>query len=456
MSAVASGEKNETVARTGADADPPPQPVPGTQNSSAPPEHAEGGSASANAPLGVEDYVKLFRTDDTKSIVAGFQKESKARLEELGRYKDELGHNFLHWASLFPIKTTPLRWCLETLQCDPGAQALNTLQTPLMWAMTKPQYSGFYGMRMLVHCSEKSLRLRDSMGATALLIAVQHNNFPGFLLCLAASVHSVDDVDQHGCSVAHWAAFKGETTMTKILLKLFGKNLYARVDLQNMNPLMRGVLGGHYKDCAAIVKSKHLDVNAVAKSGATALDMAKAAKNGPISFMIEAAGGRAIKFKSSCCSDKKCCDKVAADQGAKDGANKGAEGDGGQKDKERTTAGDENRNKNEDKTCDDKKCADDDGAGKRNTAVSTTEKKPSWLRRVFYCARSKTGDAAPTAAVATATAATLHASGTSLWELLRLDVVYQFLHEAYFGPMTRPDFFQYGVTFWSCMAVFWY
>lgn len=112
MSAVASGEKNETVARTGADADPPPQPVPGTQNSSAPPEHAEGGSASANAPLGVEDYVKLFRTDDTKSIVAGFQKESKARLEELGRYKDESGHSLLHWASLFPIKTTPLRWYL--------------------------------------------------------------------------------------------------------------------------------------------------------------------------------------------------------------------------------------------------------------------------------------------------------------------------------------------------------
>ncbi|CAD7931354.1 unnamed protein product [Amoebophrya sp. A25] len=243
------------------------------------------------------NYFHLCRVNDFPLLLSSLQSESEPRLKRLGKARDPEGHSLLHWAALFPENLDILRWCIEHLQCDVAAQAQGTDQTPLMWTMTKvhsdpsswpslhhatqdQRTPPFFGVRYLVrHSLGPSLRYRDSLGASALLIAIQHGNFMGFLLCLGADLSCADDVDHYGCTVAHWAAFKGEITMLRILIALFDSKLFRRVDSQGMTPLHRAVTGGRHSSVEALmthaVSKKLLDPHTRSKNGATALDLAK-------------------------------------------------------------------------------------------------------------------------------------------------------------------------------------
>ncbi len=240
-------------------------------------------------PWSFGEYRNLLRLNEMPLVLQGFAREKPEKLRYLGQQIDNDGHNLLHWAALFPEEVEVLQWCIERLHCNPAQVAVETKQTPLMWAITKVDpvrdsvedatgrntTTVFYGLRYLIQKGGKSvLRMRDSLGASALIIAVQHGNLPGFLLCLGQDIHCVDDTDAHQCTAAHWCSFRGESLMVKILIRLYGAKLFKRRDVQQMTPLHRSVIGGRYDIAKILLQENVVDYEAKSRSEETAFQIA--------------------------------------------------------------------------------------------------------------------------------------------------------------------------------------
>jgi ankyrin repeat protein len=147
------------------------------------------------------------------------------------------GHSLLHWAALVGNK----EFCKDALDREMipvDAQATN-LQTPLMWAVLR----GHVRTARLLLEHKADMRLRDSLGATAMMISIQHAAYPCMLLLMARGDKGqlCADTDKNGCGSTHWAAYKGDVTALK-LLNYFGADLLA-LDNAGMQPMHRAVFG---------------------------------------------------------------------------------------------------------------------------------------------------------------------------------------------------------------------
>jgi len=88
-----------------------------------------------------------------------------------------------------------------------------------------------------------SLQHHDSLGATPLMLAVQHKSYKSLIILMHRGKDNKDsmlrDSDNNGCTPAHWAAYKGDLTSLR-LLDYFNADLLA-VDNAGMLPLHRAV-----------------------------------------------------------------------------------------------------------------------------------------------------------------------------------------------------------------------
>lgn len=146
---------------------------------------------------------------------------------------DDEGHSLLHWGALVGSKD----FVAAALRngCPVDALAGNR-QSPLMWAALRGHVQV---VRQLLQ-AQASLAIKDSLGATPLMIAIQHRSYSAMLMILHRGKQALlGDGDKNGCTAAHWAAYKGDQVALK-LLDYFGADLLA-LDNAKMTPLHRAV-----------------------------------------------------------------------------------------------------------------------------------------------------------------------------------------------------------------------
>mmetsp|Transcript_55859 Transcript_55859/g.149522 ORF Transcript_55859/g.149522 Transcript_55859/m.149522 type:complete len:592 (-) Transcript_55859:145-1920(-) len=177
---------------------------------------------------------------------------------------DEEGHSLLHWSALVGSK----EFCQKCLanSAPPDTQADNK-QTPLMWSALR----GHVSVTRLLLDAKVNIQMRDSLGATPLMIAIQHKNHSTVLLLVHRGQKAMlDDADKNGCTPAHWAAYKGDLTALK-LLDYFGADLLA-LDNSKMLPLHRAVCASQAQVIEFLLE-KRSDANQRNGDGKTILDI---------------------------------------------------------------------------------------------------------------------------------------------------------------------------------------
>mmetsp|Transcript_45471 Transcript_45471/g.131645 ORF Transcript_45471/g.131645 Transcript_45471/m.131645 type:complete len:608 (+) Transcript_45471:36-1859(+) len=199
---------------------------------------------------------------------------------------DDEGHSLLHWGALVG-STDFCQTCLaKGVSVDMQAE---NKQTPLMWAVLR----GHLPVARLLIDAKANVQVRDSLGATPLMIAIQHKNHSSMLLLMhrgsnaspnggdknsvtgAMARHRdgkalLDDGDKNGCTGAHWAAYKGDLTALK-LLDYFEASLLA-LDNAKMLPLHRAVCASQPQVIEFLLE-KRSDANLRNADGKTVLDI---------------------------------------------------------------------------------------------------------------------------------------------------------------------------------------
>eukprot|EP00913_Durusdinium_trenchii_P016208 g15232.t1 len=147
-------------------------------------------------------------------------------------------------------------------------------QTPLMWAVLR----GHVPVARTLLAAKASLAVKDSLGATALMIAVQHKAYPSILLLMHRGSHMqaqmLAEGDKNGCTAVHWAAYKersGEFCFDR-LLHYFKADLQV-LDNAKMLPLHRAVCAAQTAVVEFLVEQKS-DPQARNHEGKSCLDIA--------------------------------------------------------------------------------------------------------------------------------------------------------------------------------------
>lgn len=150
--------------------------------------------------------------------------------------RDEDGHSLLHWAALVGSRTFVQTALERGLPVDIAA---NNKQTPLMWAVLR----GHVPVARVLLDAKATVQIHDSLGATPLMIAIQHKQYACMLLLMHKGPKEamLRDADKNGCASVHWAAYKGDITALKFL-HYFGADMEA-LDNSKMLPLHRAVSG---------------------------------------------------------------------------------------------------------------------------------------------------------------------------------------------------------------------
>jgi ankyrin repeat protein len=108
--------------------------------------------------------------------------------------RDDDGYSLLHWAAL----VGNLDACMHLLECGADVDAAgNNQQTPLMWACLK----GHIAVINVLNNFGANIGCTDNMGASALIVAVQHNQLAVCLLLLKLQPSLLHSVDIKGCGV---------------------------------------------------------------------------------------------------------------------------------------------------------------------------------------------------------------------------------------------------------------
>lgn len=129
--------------------------------------------------------------------------------------RDRYGHSLIHWAAL--LGNEPFVESALANNCQVDSRAENQ-QTPLMWAVVR----GHVAVVRQLLAAEADIRRADSLGATPLMIAVQHTcgtRYQLMLLLMQRGGHELlCAIDYKGCTAGHWAAYKGDLTALKLLV----------------------------------------------------------------------------------------------------------------------------------------------------------------------------------------------------------------------------------------------
>jgi len=137
----------------------------------------------------------------------------------------------LHWGALFGNRD------FVSLALSRGCKAdtkSHNKQTALMWAVLR----GHVGAARALLDAKADVQHHDSLGATPLILAIQHRSYKSLLVLMHRGSSSLlSDVDNNGCTPAHWASYKGDMTALK-LLDYFGADFQA-LDNSRMLPLHR-------------------------------------------------------------------------------------------------------------------------------------------------------------------------------------------------------------------------
>jgi len=199
---------------------------------------------------------------------------------ELWQVTEEDGdYSLLHWAALAGHKEFVQRALAASVL--PDAIAANK-QTPLMWATIKGHIAT---MRLLLDAKADAL-LRDSMGAAAIVLAIQHSQHAAFLF-LSTRVPREQLYaagDGNGCAALHWSAYKGDATCIK-LLDYFDSS-FDVVDGEKMTPLHRAVQNSQTGILELLIEKK-VDPLKPNASGETVLDLAIKHKDAHLKRTLE-------------------------------------------------------------------------------------------------------------------------------------------------------------------------
>jgi len=151
------------------------------------------------------------------------------------------------------------------MQCNNG-------QTPLMWALTTGHLSV---VRELMDAGA-DMHIKDSLGATPLMIATQHTGHERYQLLMLLVHKGGQEVlanrDVNGCTTMHWAAWKGDLTALK-LLDGFSADLNV-LDGSGMTPLHRAVMAGQPRVVPFLLECS-ADPSQQTTEGKTAFDLAQ-------------------------------------------------------------------------------------------------------------------------------------------------------------------------------------
>eukprot|EP00922_Rhytidocystis_sp_ex-Travisia-forbesii_P008076 GHVS01011895.1.p1 GENE.GHVS01011895.1~~GHVS01011895.1.p1 ORF type:complete len:961 (+),score=126.99 GHVS01011895.1:121-3003(+) len=266
-----------------------------------------GGDSQQDGGGGIEmqctrrEHTQLYKRYD--SVCS----EIESHGEFYCRLRDNEGQSLLHWAALagnlrlckLLIKIAsaiPASTRIASPRSDPNSPRLSTSpsllplllssashngQTALMWAVVKNQLSI---CRLLLRYQQTEIDAVDSQGASALLLAVQHNHLLVGLLLLAHGA-SPGLVDGHASNLVHWAAYKGHVTWLR-LLDYFGVP-FDQVDSSGMVPLHRAAIAQHYDAALYILTCSRAPVSTggcaqrppyhrhISQQGMTALDVCR-------------------------------------------------------------------------------------------------------------------------------------------------------------------------------------
>lgn len=185
---------------------------------------------------------------------------------ELWTAEEEGGHSLLHWAALFG-NVAFLREALKHIQVD--ARAHNK-QTPLMWAMTR----GHVQVAKLLLQAKADPYAQDSVGASPLILAVQHYHLNAVLLLFALCQRHLllAGKDWRGCNVVSWAAYKGDINALQLLIYFDAD--FTVVDDEKMTPLHRAAQGQH-EQIFRLLLDRGVDPSVVDVNGRTCLEVAQ-------------------------------------------------------------------------------------------------------------------------------------------------------------------------------------
>ncbi|CAK9028237.1 unnamed protein product [Durusdinium trenchii] len=228
--------------------------------------------ATVEAPEVVEEATQGPKAEDL--FLLARQQNFEVALKLLEAYpdfwhcQDEDGHSLMHWAALVGNKDFVKAALAQKLPVDSVAK---NQQTPLMWAVLR----GHVPVARTLLAAKASLAVKDSLGATALMIAVQHKAYPSILLLMHRGSHMqaqmLAEGDKNGCTAVHWAAYKGDLTALK-LLHYFKADLQV-LDNAKMLPLHRAVCAAQTAVVEFLVEQKS-DPQARNHEGKSCLDIA--------------------------------------------------------------------------------------------------------------------------------------------------------------------------------------
>eukprot|EP00930_Biecheleria_cincta_P052021 TRINITY_DN3723_c0_g2_i2.p1 TRINITY_DN3723_c0_g2~~TRINITY_DN3723_c0_g2_i2.p1 ORF type:complete len:569 (-),score=96.13 TRINITY_DN3723_c0_g2_i2:66-1682(-) len=212
-------------------------------------------------------------------------------------------HTLLHWAAL--AGNIPLVEHAISSSAEVNLASENG-QTPLMWAMIKGRVE--VGHKLLK--AKADPHAKDSLGATSLILAVQHQQHSCVLLLLAHAGPSelLRARDAKGCVALHWAAYKGDEQAVKMLA--YFKADFSVVDAEQMTPIHRAVQNGKDLICEVLMDNK-VDPSALDNKGRNCLDVAREAE----SYGVLNRLGRMLKEHDAAASTVAVADEEA-DAGA--------------------------------------------------------------------------------------------------------------------------------------------
>eukprot|EP00440_Ansanella_granifera_P073946 gb/GFBE01080240.1/.p1 GENE.gb/GFBE01080240.1/~~gb/GFBE01080240.1/.p1 ORF type:complete len:625 (+),score=114.11 gb/GFBE01080240.1/:1-1875(+) len=191
---------------------------------------------------------------------------------QLWQATEEDGTSLLHWAALKGDATF-----LESA-LSAGCLAVDALgpsgQTPLMWACAGGSVAA---MHVLLSAGAQTCA-KDSLGATPLIHAVQHEQHTALLRIVATGATDADveklvsAMDSKGRTAVHWAAFLGDLGSLKLLSHL-GANLF-HLD-ERRNTLLHQAVAGSRPGVIEYLLERGVDPELHNADGATCVDVAR-------------------------------------------------------------------------------------------------------------------------------------------------------------------------------------